>query len=212
MYSYNDLSINGITTLYLYGQLRMPDILSDSFLRPNEPLNILVDAVSVMQNSRFAYASLSPVVSFFMDENNHIGEVSGQRQIFTRAQIQEKAGATANFAIRNVDYVDWLNDHAARTYIWNSQGFTVASDARFVIEPDGTRHIENFAILPFDDNFDFESDNLPAKVGDLLLKKRLLTPLRLAEPLISYMIPHLKTQFRDTIITSMTSCRTLRNS
>lgn len=54
--------------------------------------------------------------------------------------------------------------------MYNSSSFRLAQNALFVIEVDGTRHIENYAILPFDDDFDFASNNNWAKVGNPVLR------------------------------------------
>ena len=52
-------------------------------------------------------------------------------------------------------------------------GFKINDSAVFVIEENGTRHIENFAVLPFNDNFDFDSDALVAKTANYFLRPRI---------------------------------------
>ncbi|WGT66629.1 putative Ig domain-containing protein [Variovorax paradoxus] len=121
---------------------------------------------------RFANASSIQVVKAFMDGG--LFQANGQRQTFTLASAVALAGAkSANVDIRQSSYEDGINDHAFRTYVYQSSGFTLAQGATFVIEADGTRHIEDLAILPFNDDFDFESDSTSSKIGNGYLEPRI---------------------------------------
>ncbi len=63
------------------------------------------------------------------------------------------------FKLQQWQYSDGRNDLGERTYIFNTSGYALPTDAVFVVEADGTRHIKNYAILPGDDNFDFKSSD-----------------------------------------------------
>jgi len=59
---------------------------------------------------------------------------------------------------------------AARTYIYNSTGFTISPTAEFVIKADGTREITGLGVYVFNENFDFSSDDIAANLANPLLK------------------------------------------
>lgn len=60
-----------------------------------------------------------------------------------------------------------VDDYAERTYVFNSGRFKISDNAQFIIHPDRTREIQNFSIVPReDDNFDFEGGGITADVGN----------------------------------------------
>jgi len=182
VYDWSQIGINEITNLYLYGQLTPPsDLTSDALLRPadyTKPIDM--DMVSFMATGpgRFAVGAKSSLVTDFMMEIPFIGRVEGTRQVFHKAdliKLYNDSGVAMNVADYNIgiqqyNYNDSANDYAFRTYVYNSSPFKVSDGADFVIEADGTRHIENYAIYALNDNFDFSSNNGIASIGNPALK------------------------------------------
>ena len=72
-YEWNELGINEITNLYLYGQTTTPsDLTSSSLIRPGTPANAVIPPIEVniasyMESGpgRFAYGSKSSLVQAF---------------------------------------------------------------------------------------------------------------------------------------------------
>jgi hypothetical protein len=64
-------------------------------------------------------------------------------------------GLEADFSFAQIFYDDSQNDRAERAYIFNTQGYRIRDQAIFVIEADGTRHVDNLQIVPLDEDFDF---------------------------------------------------------
>jgi hypothetical protein len=72
-------------------------------------------------------------------------------------------------AMKHTDYQDNVDDYAERVYIWNSQSFQIADNAVFIVEPNGKKRIDNFAVEPRKDvqeNFDFEGGGIIAGIGN----------------------------------------------
>ena len=176
MYTWNQLGSTEITNLYLYGSTTKPaDLLNDGVLRAaGTTISVGLDAVSFMASGpgRFALGSQSTVVNSFMSGVLFQAQ-AGIKQTFNMQQAVAIAGSQSDLVgLQQYDYSDSTTDHAFRTYVYNSSSFKIASDVLFVIEADGTRHIENFSIRPFDDNFDFKSNNSLAAFGNPWLEVR----------------------------------------
>ncbi|MDO8262091.1 MAG: hypothetical protein Q7T21_02590, partial [Gallionella sp.] len=173
MTTWNQLGINEMTSLYLYGNVIKPtDLRSDAWIRNPNPNPIQMDAVSFMSSGpgRFANASNIRLVQAFL--NGVFGfPDTGVRQTFTLAQAVARLGkGTENESIRQSDYQDSSNVLLLRSYIYQSSSFTIAKGAVFVIEANGDRYVQDFAILPFGDDFDFDSKSPGSKVANLFLK------------------------------------------
>ena len=51
----------------------------------------------------------------------------------------------------DADYID-------RAYVFGSSDFEINSEARFIVNADGSREILDIAVAPVADNFDFDSN------------------------------------------------------
>jgi hypothetical protein len=176
MYTWSQLGINEITSLYLYGATTKPqDVTSEALIRVKGfSTSVQLDAVSFMANGpgRFANAISVPVVQQFME--GRIFSPNGTKQVFSLAAVSTLVGSkSGNTDIWQSNYQDATDDHAYRTYVYQSSSFTLAQGATFVIEADGSRHIQDFAILPFDDNFDFKSGTPLSQFGNPYLEPRI---------------------------------------
>lgn len=159
-----------MTNLYLYGQETKPaDLVSDSLIREgtaldNKPHGVAIelDAVSFMASGpgQYGYGAASEVVTAFMEGVVNIPHTNGVRTEYTLAEIVGVTNKSSTFNIQQADYGALSgSDIQLRTYIYGTSHFDIAATAKFVIEADGTRKIENFAVIPTQDNFDFVSDD-----------------------------------------------------
>lgn len=131
---------------------------------------MIMDARSVMAGvGRFAVGAQAPVVEFFLNPLNELPGEQGKEVVFNLADMVAKTGKSETFSLKAYNYDDGVGDHAFRTYIYNSQSFRVADGAEFVIDADGKRHIKNFAILPFNEDFDLVSGDWIAILGNPLI-------------------------------------------
>lgn len=207
--NWNSLSMDDITTLFLYGSYAVPADLTDdarirlgsyetNALKQDYGASITIDAVSYMAGAattdlisgqtgpgRFAFGSLSSLIDEFMGEKQasnadiianvaHTTRANGQ-MVFTKQDIanwlvsQGYVNGYYGIEIQQYEYQDDADDVAIRTYIYGTTSFKLADNALFIIDPEGLdgngnviegrRHIENYAILPELDNFDFQSSN-----------------------------------------------------
>lgn len=60
-------------------------------------------------------------------------------------------------------YDDGQDNYLERAYIWESTAFQIDNHARFVVNADGSRYIQDFGIIPYSndgtENFDFKSSS-----------------------------------------------------
>ena len=176
-------TLESITSLYLYGSETPPDNLaSDSIIRPplkeEELEKINVDLKEFMEGpGRFVTpGDFSFIKYFFNPDYDEITDsdldpyyyISGKIEPgrYTKKQIFDIFNITSlkekiESQIAGL-YDDGKDDLIERAYIWNTMAFQINDDAVFVVNKDGTRAIENFAIIPYrngtkpHDNFDFE--------------------------------------------------------
>ncbi len=76
-----------------------------------------------------------------------------------------------------------VSEYAELIYIWNSTAFAIPDNARFVVNPNGTKEIQNFVIQPnlfqnplSRENFDFATANPIVEAGSELLLEPLVDP------------------------------------
>lgn len=176
MYTWSQLGINEITNPYLYGATTKPqDLTSEALIRAKGYTTpVQLDAVSFMENGpgRFANGVTISVVKEFME--GKVYAPNGSKQTFSIATVTALLEPlSANVGIAQSSYQDTTDDHASRTYIYQSSPYKLAQGATFVIEEDGTRHIQDFAILPLDEDFDFKSKALLSQFGNQYLEPRI---------------------------------------
>jgi hypothetical protein len=158
------LNRNDITNLYLYGQLTTPvNLLDSSLIRPKDTaIRVNVDAEELMEGpGRFAVGSQFELIKRFFNSN-----ISISPGTYTKSKMNELI-LEADFIgwkMKQYNYNDNLDDYLDRVWVYNSMAFKISYDAEFIVEPNGERKIENFAIEPFInedrnkvDNFDFGS-------------------------------------------------------
>jgi len=181
-YTLTTLSIEEITNLYLYGQPTTPsDLTSSTLIRLPEVApdqqgmtTVHLDAISFMATGpgRYANAAMSDLINAFM--NGEIMPTTGQVQTLSTMDLIAQSNSLLTsyrqfFDFQQYNYDSSSADYLSRAYIYNSTSFGIAKDALFTVDADGTRHIQNFAILPAHDNFDFSSNNPLAWVANAAL-------------------------------------------
>ncbi len=167
------LTAEEVTNLFLYGQRSTPPDLTADGIVDHPAGTATVDINDYMTNGpgRFASPALFDIIKLFFSPTTSALPPGRYEEVPFRSVI----GTDQVF----ITQYQWLlddggSDYAERTFIWNSVAFEIDDDAVFVIESDGSRYIENFAIRPYSnsgsENFDFESEDLGAIVGNTLLE------------------------------------------
>ncbi len=173
-----NISIQKITNLYLYGSETKPrNLVDDTLIRTEvrtiDPpaANVGVDVVQFMATGagRFAIGALFDLVQIFFSQTTILKpNVSG----YTKDDLKKKFGIDyLGFSFSQVTRADGNDDWLARAYIYNSMEFKISDNARFYVDANGNRRIENFAVEPrFEsESFDFHSNNFFANAANTIL-------------------------------------------
>jgi len=214
VFTLNDpLDFKTVTSIFLYGKTAPPTEIFDRIRLPGQPQDtIQIDAVSFMSPTgvgRFATANQAQFVKDFFDITSQatLGwlppavQAELDRQVALHAQdptydgtVRLKVSDLKNlgvsagqfhFAIRQREWDVGINlDYAARTYIYNSEGFSIDPNATFVFDMnDLTKsYIDDMRVIPDPDNFDFKSDDLSgAALGGALVLIPQIDPYNLSQ-------------------------------
>src|SRR5882757_4190859 len=139
-----------MTNLYLYGSPVQPsNLTSEALIRSDVAgASTMVNVNDYMTNGpgRFASPAFFEIVKQFFSSTSSgipVGSYT-ENQLASLLGINQRIITQQQWA-----YDDGSADYAERVYIWNTVAFEIDDGARFVVEADGTRHIDNFAIIPF---------------------------------------------------------------
>ena len=170
IYQWQDIDINTITNLFLYGTFDTPESYTSRLRSSSEIdalptdifgykyLSVKVEMQDYIENGpgRYAHASEAKVVQDFFNYNFVVIPPDGS---YTKDQIQTMFGYDDDdfaFTIQHLDIDKNSSDYAMRTYIYNNSRFEISDDVIFVVN--GTeRYIQNMAVHVRDDDFDFNS-------------------------------------------------------
>ncbi len=176
-----------ITNLYLYGTKSTPsNLLDNKLIRPESDItSVDVNLNEFMSTGagRFAIGRQFEIINNFFTADSSLLPPG----TYTKAQIAAISRPPLDFygwKMQQYNYQDSVDDYAERAYIYNTQAFQIADGASFVVEADGRRRIDNFAIVPLkdektentQDNFDFISSDWPTKVVNFLVLQRSIDP------------------------------------
>ncbi|MHA6909600.1 calcium-binding protein [Ralstonia pseudosolanacearum] len=156
-----------VTNQYLYGADKSPgDMLDPSILNHRDGASensILIDAVEYMARGggRFVNSANFDWIERFFNK-----DIAIEPGVYDLTRIFEMLGSVdaqsgerksyAGYAVNQIYLGTSDPDYAERAYIWGTTKFKIADGAEFVVNPDGSREIRNFAIIPDgDENFDF---------------------------------------------------------
>ncbi|WP_166871279.1 putative Ig domain-containing protein [Massilia mucilaginosa] len=159
-----------ITNFYLYGKTAVPADLTDAALVRSSGIVESFDIAVVEYMAgpgRFVVPADFEAVNRFLsptlhDTSSHalVPGVYDKKEIFATMGIE-----SAIVKVNQSWHDDHNGDYLDRAYIWGNTAFYIASSARFIIEKDGRRHIEDFAILPYVNKDSFENFDLTG--GDI---------------------------------------------
>lgn len=187
VYNWAQVTNELITNLYLYGQTTTPtDLVSDSIIRPTDNLateadntTTQVDMASYMTTGpgRFALGSQSSMIEAFFstatDLSWAVGHSYNKTEFYDALKSHGLDVGYYGINIKQVYLDDFSGDYWQRAYIWNSGAFKLDDGVRFVVDANGTRHIENYAIVPDEnilENFDFNGGGTIAEIANSYLK------------------------------------------
>ena len=166
---WQELTLAKITNLYLYGQedtpnnyfdrLRSKQDYDDLPLKRGVPAYVVeLDADLFMSDGpgRYAVASEARAVADFFSGKLVLPEGRHSKQAIIALNPEKYKLIDFNLSFAHHDIDIGSPDYGIRTYIYNNAGFKLSDDLLFVVE-NGNLRIENLAILPLDDQFDFET-------------------------------------------------------
>ena len=159
-----------ITNNYLYGQENTPTEeerldIEKIFSRKERKLYVDVNKFMNKQNGpgRFVTAADFPFIGMFFNPDNYYATTDPEilkiasafknlerDRRYTKAEIAnmlKRGWASKTLGL----YDDGQDDVLERAYIWNTTAFKISNDAVFVVDKEGNRYIENFAIVPHSD-------------------------------------------------------------
>lgn len=151
-----------ILSQYLYGSAAKPPLDNEALIRDKigtYGATINVDAAEYMTlgGGRFANGAQSALVNSFYNSTDP--RLTSGPATYTMQEMQSILGVSSSFNFQQYNYKDGINDFGDRCLLWNSSSFKISDEARFVIDSNGNRFIENYSIKPFDDNYDYDSPN-----------------------------------------------------
>ena len=180
--NWQDLSINGITNLFLYGQWEKPSDLENPALINHTPVEVVITNVDLfMLNGPgvYANASQSSIVSAFMEGT--IAPNLGVDQVLTLTDFFITYGLENEFTILQPAFDIGAADFDHRGYVYGHSHFRIAEGATFIVKADGTRYIENLAVVPVTDNFDYKTEPGLEQIYDTLLFENKIDPSGIGE-------------------------------
>lgn len=184
-----------VTNWYLFGQSTIPvDLLDTSIISTRERSILPINVNEYMSGpGRFATPGQIAYVNWFMSPlaQNEFGELLHPASFalapgtYTKEELWNEFGITApvsiGLRITKIDqsvYNDGKDDFLERAYIWNTTAFKVQDGARFVVEANGNRYIDDFAIVPYvepgkPENFDFVAGSQFGAIANYVLEPRI---------------------------------------
>ena len=178
----NKLTVDEVTMYFLYGSPYKPkDLNDDSLIRPKVDTSriIGIDTQEYMTTGpgRFANPTFFEIVERFFYP--HLGSTSAllDEGSYKKIDLINMIDPNHNWGLNiyQTNYDDGKDDYVERAYIWNSTSFMISNDAVFHVDADGTRWIENFAVVPrilaaAPENFDFETKDNAGKFANYFLQ------------------------------------------
>ena len=159
-----------VTNSYLYDQENVPSEeerldFNKIVKQSTRTLKVDINAFMNKQNGpgRFITAADFPFVGVFLNPDKYarssdaklteimfkLKNLEWDRR-YTKSEIVDLinyGSATQTLGL----YDDGQDDVLERAYIWNTTAFKISNDAVFVVDKEGNRYIENFAIVPHSD-------------------------------------------------------------
>lgn len=171
-----------ITNLFLYGQsLRPANLIDPTLIRESTdvPPPVQIDINAYMSGpGRFATPNKFSVIQKFFNPLTDPASFQLAPGTYTKTQIFAAFGVTVGWiGIDQSQYDDGKDNFLERAYIWNKTAFMLRDGAKFVVESNGNRYIEDFAITPYlsdnkKENFDFTAGTTFGDIANSLLEPK----------------------------------------
>lgn len=169
-----------VTNLYLYGQTTKPtDMTSDQLIRASTRVtSVAIDINTYMAGpGRFASPSAFKVVEMFLNPSLFASSFNLAPGTYDKNQLFVAFGVNGIVKIDQSQYDDGKDDFLARAYIWNTTAFKIKDGAKFVIEANGNRYIDDFSVVPHSndndkENFDFAAGSTFGNIANSLLEPK----------------------------------------
>ena len=166
---------------YLYDASSTPsDLRDDSLIRESlaegQAIQIAMSEYMVTGAGRFANAVMSSLTVNFFESTQSTLDGDGTRHEYSVQDMAALVGGEQSFSFQQYFFHDSNADDEYRTFIFGTSGFKISDDAVFVVDENGNRSIENFAIHAWDDNFDFLSSSIPTQLIDYFVAGPYLDP------------------------------------
>ena len=158
-----------IVSLYLYGQLTPPaNLKTEQLIRPpglGITKNVDVNEYMTTGGGRFVKVeNFLCVRNFLAADDSKYGISPLQPGTYSRDQLLAAYKKVGQGRLDAIQYYLGINDadYADRAYVFGSTKVEINGDAKFVVNPDGSREILDIAVVPVNDNFDYHSTTGPA--------------------------------------------------
>ncbi len=168
--------------LFLYDKPTSPkDLVNDQLIRPVAATSlVLIDVDAYMSGpGRFATPNKFDFIKKFFNPLTDPASFQLAPGTYTKAQIFAAFGVTVGWiGIDQSQFDDGKDNFLERAYIWNKTAFMLRDGAKFVIESNGSRYIEDFAITPYlsdgkKENFDFTAGTTFGDIANSLLEPKI---------------------------------------
>jgi hypothetical protein len=144
-------TIEEITNYYLYGVPTKPeDLETDAILRIDEPFELEIDINEFMDYMQryVSPANFAHVRAFLVNDSN-VEIAEGRYDEDYIIDAYGMGNDERSYSISQYNYNPDSPDYAERVYVWNSTSFEIDETTTwFVVHEDGSRTIENLAIVP----------------------------------------------------------------
>ena len=160
-----------VISTYRYGQETPPeDITSEEIVnnagQKRPALHVSLNDF-MAGPGRFARPPMSKLVLYFFNWSTNLAP--GEYSKSDLASILGLSSYGINY--QQIFYRDSINDYRERSMIWNSTKVKLGDDVKFVVEENGNKYIKNlYMVNNGNDNFDFESNSIIAKLVNPELK------------------------------------------
>lgn len=175
-----------IVSRYLFDSDTPPlDLREDRLIRAEgqsgAPIEVDANEYMTTGGGRFAGVERFNYIRNFLgaNEDSYLGSGNNLPPgIYTTAQLLAAYG----FDVTNGEHILSVSqyhqgiydyDYAQRAYVFGSTEFKINDDALFYVNEDGTREIANVCVEPVDDNFDYTSDSLLARIANALTEDQI---------------------------------------
>ena len=164
-------------SMYLFGQKYPPaDLKTDALIRPlgkgTDPLIVDKNEYMTTGGGRFVKVENFRYVRNFLAATDYPG-VSLAPGVYTRDQLLQAYQKEGKLSAWQYYLGVQDDDYSDRAYVFGSTDFEIVPDAKFIVNPDGSREIVDIAVQPMADNFDYESSNAVAAITNWLTKDRI---------------------------------------